>query len=316
MNLVADIGGTSSRFALCEPGSNELLHIEKYRNAEFAGLAEAIRHYTAQTQSQPDAACVAVAGPVLGDDIRFTNLPWAFSQSVTRSELGLQRLVTVNDFTALAMGIPGLPPEEYAQVGSGTPHAKQAIAVLGPGTGLGVSGLLWSSTQWVAMAGEGGNVTFAPGDELERAMMQLAQQRLEFVAVEEFVSGRGLVFIYQILCQIHGEKAEDFAPEDITRRAVSGECAQCLRTVERFCAILGSYAGDVALLLGAFGGVYIGGGITPLLGDLFAQSPFRTRFEAKGRFQPYLAKIPTYTLHSHARVALRGAANILNGAAS
>jgi glucokinase len=144
-------------------------------------------------------------------------------------------------------------------------------------------------------------------------MMQLAQQRLEFVAVEEFISGRGLIFIYQILCQIEGRQTEPFKADDITRRAVSGECPQCIRTVDRFCAILGSYAGDVALTLGAFGGVYLGGGITPLLGHLFEASPFRARFEDKGRFQPYLARIPTYKLLSHSRVALRGAAALLNG---
>ncbi len=311
--LVADIGGTNSRFALVGGDSLELMELRKYPNRDFTGLENVITHYLRDTAATPKRACIAVAGPVLGDDIHLTNVDWRFSTEQLQSQLGLNRLVVTNDFTALAMAIPHLHDSgAIAQIGEGTPKEKQPISVVGPGTGLGVSGLLWSGTCWTSIEGEGGQIAFAPGNTLEIGLLQYAQKHYGFVSAERFISGSGMVFLHQALLELAGKaKDSNIQPEDITRQAKENSCADCRRTIEVFCGMLGAFVGDRALEIGAFGGVYIGGGVTPQLEYQFEKNGFRQRFEDKGRFSEYGRPIPTYWLRSHSQVALLGAAIIL-----
>ncbi len=314
MYLVGDIGGTNSRFALCETGSVDLLEVRKYPNREFSGLGDAIRHYLFEAKANPTHACIAVAGPILGDEVQLTNVDWCFSTSQLQAQLQLHHFVATNDFTALAMAIPALrdDPALIAQLGPGAPQPQQPISVLGPGTGLGVSALLPFGERWVPIEGEGGQIAFAPGTDLEIALLRYAQKQFGFVSAERLISGQALAFLYNALLAIAGKPPEpDIQPEDVTRGALEDECGDCHHTLEIFLGMLGAFAGDRALDVGAFGGVFIGGGVTPKLEPLFDSSSFRQRFEDKGRFRDYVTPIPTYCLRSHSKIALQGAAQIL-----
>lgn len=311
MQLVADIGGTNSRFALCEPGSINLLEPRKFPNKEYDSLQSVLSHYLEEVKSSPEVGCLAVAGPVHGDRVELTNIDWQFRISELRDALGLARLTVTNDFTALAMSIPHLSEEAYDAIGGGAEAVYEPKAVLGPGTGLGVSGLIWTGNHWSALKGEGGNTGFSPVTDIEIALLQRAMKDKSFVRTEDFVSGNGLTYLHQLLQEIEGRSVETLSASEITWRASTSAGDDCKRTVDVFCGMLGHFAGNVALTLGALGGVYIGGGVAPQLGDLFVKSPFRPRFEAKGPFTEYVRAIPTYLLHSHSRNALIGAAALL-----
>lgn len=306
--LIADIGGTNARFALVggdgRPYAERVLACIDYPN-----LRTAITAYLQNIpQPHPQQAALAVAMPIMGDEVTFTNNPrWSFSIEELQEALGLKRLLLVNDFTALALILPYLEAQELRQVGGGETVAKAAIGLLGPGTGLGVSGLVWSGARWIALQSEGGHVTFAPASEREWKIACLLHEQFGHVSAERLFSGPGLVNIYNALVILAGKVAEDLSPAQITERALARSCSLCVETLEVFCAGLGSVAGNLAITLGAKGGVYIGGGIVPRLGDFFEQSAFRARFEDMGRFKSYMAAIPTYVITS-ANPALRGVA--------
>ena len=309
--LVADIGGTHARFALLdEQGAPSAVRILAV--ADHAGPIEAIEHYLAEVgQPRLSAAALAIAATVGDDPIRLTNGPWTFSRAAIEHRLGLSRLVLLNDFTALALALPHLAADELQQVGGGTPLSGAPKAVLGPGTGLGVSGLLTVDGRWRALAGEGGHVSLAPVDAREAAILALAWREMPHVSAERLISGSGLPLLHRLVAEVDGraDTYQAWSTAKIVAHAQAGQ-ALCLATIETFCAMLGTLAGNLALTLGAQGGVYIGGGIVPRLGSLFEHSAFRVRFESKGRFASYLATIPTYVMLS-AAPALRGAASAL-----
>ncbi|HRF61867.1 MAG: glucokinase [Candidatus Competibacter sp.] len=309
-NLIADIGGTNARFALAFPdgriGSECILS-----GADYPDLIQAAAAYLREVAGpRPRRAAVAVATPISGDWIQFTNSPWSFSTEAARQALGLEQLLIINDFTALALALPLLGPDERRQVSEGTAVEKAPIGLIGPGTGLGVSGLVWSGHHWIPLETEGGHVTFSACDEREWAIYRVLQRRFDHVSPERLLSGPGLVNLYTALAELEGWSAEDLVPADITDRALTGSCRHCVEVLELFCGMLGTAAGNLALTLGARGGVYIGGGIVPRLGDFFDRSAFRARFEAKGRFSDYLATIPSWVITA-ANPALRGVAAAL-----
>jgi glucokinase len=225
-----------------------------------------------------------------------TNHDWSFSIEATRRALGFDTLLVVNDFTALAMALPGLTDTQREQVGGGSRRQNSVIGLLGPGTGLGVSGLIPADDRWIALGSEGGHATFSPFDEREDLVTRYARRKFPHVSFERVCAGQGLELIYRALAERDNVTvADDFNAADVTNRALQGE-ALALEVVNCFCAILGTFAGNIAVTLGALGGIYIGGGIVLKLGELFHKSPFRERFEAKGRFQQYLSGIPTYII--------------------
>lgn len=294
--LLADVGGTNARFAL-ETAPLVFEAVEVLPCSGHASLASAVQAYLAGAAAQ--AACggkvrhaaIAIANPVDGDMVAMTNHHWSFSTAALKGELGLDTLAVVNDFTALAMALPMLGTGQRIQVGGGAPRPGSTIGLVGAGTGLGVSGLVPVGQRWVALASEGGHASFAPGDDLEIEVLLALRREYGHVSAERLLSGAGLESIHRVLSQGPVLKAAE-----ITRRALDGSCAVCAQAVELFCAVLGSVAGNVALTLGATGGMFIGGGIVPRLGQLFARSPFRARFEAKGRLSGYVARIPTYVI--------------------
>lgn len=296
--LLADIGGTNARFAL-ETGPGRFEAIEVLSCQQHATLGEAIRAYLALPQlaglgAGIRHAAIAIANPVTGDQVRMTNHHWAFSIEALRQECGFDTLMVVNDFSALARSLPHLGGQKR-QVGGGAPVPDAPLGLLGAGTGLGVSGLIPCGNSWTALRSEGGHVGFAPVNELEVAILQYAWREFEHVSSERLLSGAGVELIYRALSERAGRPGSLAAPE-ISRRALSGECALCDEVLEAFCGMLGTAAGNLAITLGAQGGVYIGGGIVPRLGERFDRSSFRRRFEQKGRFSDYLAQVPTYVI--------------------
>jgi len=297
--LLADIGGTNARFTL-ETGPGHFEAIEVLSCQEHATLADAIRAYLALPQVAARHggvrhAAIAIANPVVGDQVRMTNHHWAFSIDALRRECGFATLEVANDFTALARSLPHLDGQKL-QVGGGVAVAGAPLGLLGAGTGLGVSGLIPAGEGWTALRSEGGHVGFSPANETEIAILRFAWREFEHVSCERLLSGAGVELIYRALADQAGRPGESLAAPEISRRALSGECALCDAVLEAFCGMLGTAAGNLAITLGAQGGVYIGGGIVPRLGERFVKSSFRRRFEQKGRFSAYLAEVPTWVI--------------------
>ncbi|MDB5814051.1 MAG: glucokinase [Rhodocyclales bacterium] len=308
--IVGDIGGTNARFArLAANGSP--LQILTLRCADYAGPAEALQAYLSRTEGPaPQAAAIGIANPLDGDRVQMTNHAWNFSIEAMRQQLGLTRLQFLNDFTALALSLPWLGDDDRQQIGGGSARADYAIGVLGPGTGLGVSGLLPTQNGYVPIEGEGGHVTLAGQNDEELAVIAALTRVFPHVSAERVLSGPGIENLHSALAQVRDAQAPQLSAPQITAHATQGDDALCVDTMNMFCALLGTQAANLALTLGARGGVYIGGGIAPLLGEFFVRSPFRRRFEDKGRFSAYLADIPTWVITAP-YPALLGAAAFL-----
>lgn len=298
--LVADIGGTNARFAL-ETAHQVFERTEVLPCNDYNTIVDAVKEYLNRVGNPAIRyASVAIANPIVGDWVQMTNHHWAFSIEAARQALGLDKLLFINDFTAQALAVTRAAPEDLVQVGGGRGVENAPKAVIGPGTGLGVSGLIHSPAGWVALAGEGGHTSFAPFDDTEILIWRYAQAQFGHVSAERLLSGAGLVLIYQALSAQAGIQAPDIGPADITAQALNGTSPLARQTLDTFCAILGTAASNLALTLGARGGVYLCGGIIPRFTDYFRHSPFRSRFEDKGRFSAYLADIPVYiVLSSH-----------------
>jgi glucokinase len=299
-----------ARFALLdENGFPQQLRI--FEVSDFAGPQQAIEAYLEELGvASLQAAAMAIAAPVVGPVIRLTNAGWIFARDELKAKLGLQRLLLLNDFSALALSLPHLGPADLRQVGAGVPVERAPKAVLGPGTGLGVSGVLFSRGHWLALDSEGGHCSLAPVDAREAAILALAWREFGHVSGERLLSGSGLPLLHRLVAVVDGRCTGPLSTAEIVDRALLGRDPQCQAVIETFCAMLGSMAGNLALTLGAQGGVHVGGGIIPRLGELFDDSPFRARFEAKGRFTSRLATIPTYVIVSPTP-ALLGAAHAL-----
>ena len=309
--LVGDIGGTNARFGLVSP-DGAVLHSGIFAAADFADIAAALRSYLEQRGElpMPRTGALAIAAAITGDHIRMTNHPWSFSVAALRDELGLERLIAINDFTAVALSLPRLSPADRLPVGGGEPVAGTPIAVLGPGSGLGASGLVPTSSGWRALTGEGGHQTMAPASERENGVLQVMRRHFDHVSAERVLSGPGLVNLYNSLAALDGVPAAQYTAAQITDPETASRDTLCQEATAMFCAMLGTVAGNLALTLGAQGGVYIAGGIVPRLGARFVESAFRERFEAKGRMRTYLAAIPCYVV-THPLPAFLGCAAAL-----
>ncbi|HZD89732.1 MAG TPA: glucokinase, partial [Pseudolabrys sp.] len=308
----ADIGATNTRLALVEPGG-AASRIRVFATDESPDLGDMIETYLAAEtlDTRPVAAVLAIAAPVTGDEITLTNFPWTFSIHDLRERLGLKQLRVINDFVANAYALPHLGPDDCTQVGGGSAVAGAPCGVLGPGSGLGVSALVPADGgPAVPIRGEGGHVTMAPANAHEAAVLDLMRRRFDHVSAERVLSGPGILNLYNALCELAGEPQEQFTPAQITDARTGEEHPRAREATEMFCAMLGTIAGNLALTLGARGGIFIAGGIVPRLGARFAESQFRTRFEAKGRFREYLAAVPTYVI-TRPFPALVGTAKLL-----
>jgi glucokinase len=313
IRLVGDIGATHARFGLMSP-QREFLHSRTLLCADYATIEDALAFYLGERGSlpMPRLGAIAIASAITGDRVTMTNHPWSFSVAALRAYLSFERLEVINDFTAVALALPYLGEADRRAVGGGSPAAGAPLAVLGPGSGLGVSGLIPAGARWIALTGEGGHVTMASADEREGAVLAQLRRRFDHVSAERLLSGPGLVNIYGSLAALDGVPARGYSAAEITDVAIGTADPLCREATNLFCAMLGTVAGNLALTLGARGGVYIAGGIVPQLGHRFVASRFRERFEAKGRMRPYLAAIPTYLI-THPFPAFVGCAAWLVG---
>jgi glucokinase len=297
MDLMADIGATNTRCALVDDKGHELAS-EVFKNAEFTGLLDLLNAYLAHRRAsdQPKRAALAVAAPILGDEVQMINIDWRFSQTALKENLRLSQLVVVNDFAAIAWGLPQFAPADLHTVGRGKAAPRTTLAAIGPGSGLGIAALVPASEGWSVVTGEGGHATMAPFTDEEMEVLKRVRDRYDgHCSAEHVLSGPGLVNIYVALGELAGRDLAGVAPKDVSVLAQQGD-ALAREAQQMFFAMLGTVAGNLALTVGARGGVFIAGGIVPQVLDAFSRSQFRERFEAKGRYREYMAGIPTHVI--------------------
>jgi glucokinase len=314
--LVGDIGGTNARFGLvAEFGDGSFNHpeaIQSYSTSEYSTVYDAIADYISQFQGiQIKKACLAIATPVRSENIKMTNNGWTFSLTELCRRFELDFIKLINDFTGLALSIPRLSSDQLLQVCEGIKVKDATMAVLGAGTGLGVSGLVPSRDGWMPIEGEGGHVTIGATTQRELLIFQKQWERFGHMSAERLLSGTGICDIYLSICEIDNKPIQSLQASEITALAISGDCDTCSEVMELFFGWLGIIAGNLALTLGGQGGIYIGGGIVPRLIEAFKDSSFVQRFEQKGRFSNYLKNIPVFVIIDK-HPALTGAACALN----
>jgi len=328
LGLIADIGGTNARFALTPIrkvnadgtltlSESDLIEPRALNGAGYPSIADAVEAYLSEVADQygrPEHSIMAIACPTDQDQITMTNHFWSFSVKALKAQLKLKSLSFINDYNAMANAIPQLDDRGLVKIGRGQAISGKPIAVTGPGTGLGLAALAFSDHGPVTLETEGGHTHFAPTNLDELEVLSFLLTRFERVSQERLISGQGLENIYQALAHSEG-KDLTMAAKEISAAALAGADALSLRALSMFCAVFGSYAGDVALAIGAKGGVYITGGIIPRFIDFFKNSEFRSRFESKGRLSGFVESIPTYVVVSE-QPGLLGAAAVLNRSVS
>lgn len=300
IGLIADIGATNARFALVD--DKNIFDEQVLSCADHDTLVSAARAYLdiVRPLALPKMASFAIAGPIKDDWFTMTNHPWSFSIAQTKDDLNLNYFRLVNDFEAVGMAIPHLRDKDMRRLGEGSVIEHAPIGILGPGTGLGVGYLVWSGDRYLPIPCEGGHVTMPARTQRQYDIFEyLRAHKYSHVSAERVCSGKGLVNIYDALRGL--DKRDDLperSPQEISEAAVSGACDICKEALDLMMEFLGVVAGNLALSLGAFGGIYIAGGIVQKLGDYIDNSKFRESFLAKGRFEDYMAAIPTFVIEN------------------
>ncbi len=303
--LVGDIGGTNARFALASSKSPGYSSELTFKCRAFASADLAINAYLREIKAaRPDVICFAAAGPIIDGNVRFTNNSWSLGTGELENAFDGASIRLLNDFEAIAYSIPHLVEEDCLSVGLPPPvdlsRSNYTIGIIGPGTGLGTAGLCKRDGQIYPIIGEGGHVGFAPETQVQADILAQLREQFERVCDERLVSGPGIVNIYHALNHIRGETVTHITAADVFSRASDGDDGTAKEAVEIFFEVLGQVAGNLALTLGAFDGIFIGGGIVARKPDLIASSRFRTGFEHKGRYRSLMEKIPTQViLHPH-----------------
>ncbi|MBD8483305.1 glucokinase [Pseudomonas coleopterorum] len=294
--LIGDIGGTNARFAIWE---NDALHsVRVFATADYTSPEHAIGVYMADLKLQKGdigAACLAVAGPVDGDEFRFTNSHWRLSRKAFCQTLQVGHLLLINDFTAMALGMTRLQPDEYQLVCEGEADPARPAVVIGPGTGLGVGTLIGLRNGWMALPGEGGHVDLPVGSPREAQLRAHIEAQIGHVSAETILSGGGLLRLYQTVCEVDGHEPSCTSPAQVTEAGLAGDPV-ARETLEQFCRFLGRVAGNNVLTVGGRGGVYIVGGVIPRFLEIFMQSGFAESFADKGCMSDYFKGIPVWVV--------------------
>jgi glucokinase len=309
--LIADIGGTNARFAVAGPQGIQDVHVLNCQ--DYSTLADAALTYLKKSgQPTPEDGAFAVAAPLDGgDQVKMPNHVWAFSIKETAAKIGLRKLKVINDFAALGYAVPRLSSADYFQVGGGTQRTGMPIVVIGPGTGLGVGGIVFAGEQAIVVPTEGGHVTMPASTEREfKIFEQIKKDKYTHVSAERAVSGKGILNLYHAIAALDHVTVPERTPAEITDAGVKGTCKVSVEVIQLFCHFLGVVAGNAALTYGAGGGVFIAGGIVPQMRDYFIASKFRNSFEDKGRFKDYLKAVPTYVI-THPTPGLEGLKYVL-----
>lgn len=308
--LLADIGGTNARYAWQTHATAQPGDVASYPSCQHESLLLSLEYYLrTHNKPRPQAVGIGIATQILGDKVQMTNHHWAFSIASMKKALEIDCMVFINDFTALALSLPVLSETDLYRIGGGKAVVNAPMAVIGPGTGLGVSGLLpdRKKGRWLPISGEGGHVTLNGDNPLELAVNERLKQRYGHASAERALSGPGLLAIYEALCDVYAKPALVLSPSEVLIHAQADTQSHCAMALEIFFAFLGSIAGNLALTLGSIGGVFLGGGIIPKTITELERSAFRERFINKGRYRDYLNAIPTYVIRAEVSPALLGA---------
>lgn len=295
--LIGDVGGTNARFAILVDAFAEPKTFPIVQTADFSNIDEAIQASVLdKTSLRPKSAVLAVAGPVEGDVIELTNCPWTLRTEELLETLDIGDLVVMNDFEAQALAISALKEESRTQIGAGEAHEGASRLVLGPGTGLGVAGLVRARGMWIPVAGEGGHVDLGPRTERDRAIWPHLETIGGRVSAEQILCGRGLVNLYRAIATADGSEIVHMTAAEITESAVNRKDALSVEAVELFATYLGRLAGDLALIFMARGGVYIAGGIFQRIIPILNATALRAAFEDKAPHGALMRDIPLYVV--------------------
>jgi glucokinase len=306
--LIGDIGGTNARFSILLDADSEPVQFTSVKTADFPTIDEAIqRAILDKTTTHPVSAILAVAGPIESDEIPLTNCDWVVSPKHMLANLGLKDVVVINDFEAQALAIASLGDENRERIGPQRDDMMASRVVLGPGTGLGVAGLVHARHMWFPVPGEGGHVDIGPRSARDYQVFPHIETIEGRVAGEQILCGRGLVNLYRAVCAADGVTPELSDPSEVTAKGLGGENAQAAETLSLFSTYLGRIAGDLALIFMARGGVYLAGGISQKIIPALKSPEFRAAFEDKAPHKALMATIPTYVV-THSQAALAGLA--------
>ncbi len=298
IGLVGDIGGTNCRYALVR-AAPRIEDPVSYRNADFANFLDTIEAYLARDSSRVDWAVIAVAGPIVDNAVAMTNRPWRVDGNEIAERFGMRSAMIINDFSALAASTPHIAASHLERIGGGEPLSVDGVtttAIVGPGTGLGVGGLVCGPFGVTVLSTEGGHATFAPSDDIEREILRVLTERFEHVSNERLICGDGLRNIHWALSRIAGVEPEVLKAAEVSRRALAKEDRLATQALLVFSRALGAFAGNVVLTLGARGGIYLAGGMLPAIKTAFDRDAFRERFETKGRLNAYMQGVPTWMM--------------------
>ncbi|MEM1114116.1 MAG: glucokinase [Pseudomonadota bacterium] len=306
--LVADIGGTNSRIAIADAASGSLDELRSYTNAEFESFEAVLSQWLAQLSSAvPREACLAVAAPPGGDEVEMININWRFSCQSLAQRFGLERVSRLNDFEANALALPHLQDDDYVCLHAGQANKQGRLATLGPGTGLGGATIVSIDGTWHASACEPGHIGLSPANAQELALFERLLARYNDIFAELLVSGQGLLRLYQEIAALKGQRAIHSTPEAVSVAGLNND-EDSRDALGLFCALLGSACGDFVLANGAYGGLYLAGGIVPRILPFIAGSAFHARMISKGAMVEHLRQVPVYAI-THPQPALLGAAN-------
>ncbi len=306
--LIGDIGGTNARFAILIDSYAEPKQFPIVATADFATIDEAIQtQILDRTSVQPKSAVLAIAGPIDGDEINLTNCPWVVRPKVMAAELGLGDIILMNDFEAQALAVVALDEEHMARIGNGVADPNGGRVVLGPGTGLGVAGLVLARNTWIPVPGEGGHMDMGPRTPRDFEVFPHIERIEGRISGEQILSGRGLVNLYRAIAAADGVAPRFATPAEITAAALDKSDAIAVETIGMFCTCLGRIAGDLALVFMSRGGVYLTGGIAQKIVPALQTSGFRAAFEDKAPHSELLRHMPVYVI-THPMAALAGLA--------
>jgi glucokinase len=296
--MVADVGGTNTRMALFDPATGEFRALANYTNRDYLRFEDVIAHWLESLgEPLPQNCCIAVAAPPSQDHVVMVNMDWAFYCSELASQFSFAQFRRLNDFESNAYALPHLTDKDRKLLHSGSgARSADRLATVGPGTGLGGAVLDRSGGRSISYAAEPGHMSLAAGTELELALVGLLLSRHEDIYAELLVSGPGLLRLYQALGELRGEPIHDLKPADISTRALDGTDPLCTMALDTFCALLGSVCGDFLLANGAYGGLYLAGGIVPRMVSYLRDSEFHRRLITKGAMREHLNTVPVYVI--------------------
>ncbi len=297
--LIGDVGGTNARFALLADRDTPPAAFHSVATADFPDIESAVEEGVfAYSGARPRSAVIALAGPIVGDAVDLTNAPWIVRPRDMIRRLGVEEVVLLNDFEALALSLTMLDDEDLVPVGGVAALPGAAKVVVGPGTGLGVAALLDAGGIWVPVPGEGGHVALGPAEPDEFLLWPNIESEHGRVCAETLLCGRGLVTLYRAVARTDREHAAMLGPGEITAAALREADPLATKTLKLYCRLLGRLAGDMALIFMARGGVYVGGGIAPHILPFLADGEFRRAFEAKAPYEALMAQIPIWVITS------------------